>query len=59
METSCKLQADKQLAVDCARKVLKAIARRRATSKGFQGAAENLNQSSDTDDVEHKDSEKE
>jgi len=59
METSFKLQAEKQLAADCARKVLEAIAWRRAISKGFQGAAERLNQSSATDDVEHKDSEKE
>jgi hypothetical protein len=59
METSFKLQADKQLAADCARKVLKAIAWRRATSKGFQGAAEHLNQSSYTDEVKHNDAEKE
>jgi uncharacterized protein YukE len=39
--------------------VLKAIAWRRAASQGFQGAAERLNQSSNTDAIEHKDSEKE
>jgi len=35
MKTSFKLQADAQLAADCVRKVLKAIARRRAASKGI------------------------
>jgi len=59
METSFKLQADAQLAADCVRKVLKASARRRAASQGFQGATERLNQSSDIDAIEHKDSEKE
>jgi hypothetical protein len=59
METSFKLQADAQLAADCVQKGLEAIACRRATSKGFHGAAVRLNQSSDTDDIEHKDLEKE
>jgi hypothetical protein len=40
-------------------KTIKAIARHRATSQGFQGAAELLNQSSDADAIEHKNSEKE
>jgi hypothetical protein len=35
------------------------MAWRRATSQGFQGAAERLNQSSYADAIENKDSEKE
>jgi hypothetical protein len=59
METSFKLQADTQLAADYVRKVFKAITWRLATSQGFQGAAELLNQSSDADAIEHKNPEKE